>query len=109
MIYRPSQETGLSDPVGQGGGGDVLPDRMEGEGHHHITTPPTPSNFQTFLQSWEILFRRMLVNKWGQKQYNDSKYKKQQKIYLNLRIATDDYIQPKAVRWPSLSSFQTIS
>ena len=49
MIYRPSQETGLSDSVGQGGGGvDVLPDSMEGEGHHHITTPPHPFEFSNF-------------------------------------------------------------
>ena len=45
----------------------------------------------------------MLVNKLGARAkvtIVTGKYKKQQKIYLNLRIATDDCIQPKAVGWP---------
>ena len=45
----------------------------------------------------------MLVNKLGARAkvtIVTGKYKKQQKIYLNLRIATDDCIQPNAVGWP---------
>ena len=45
----------------------------------------------------------MLVNKLGARAkvtIVTGKYKKQQKIYLNLRIETDDCIQPKAVGWP---------